>query len=135
MEQTLAAAFNPDRSINLGLIAFGQYLQQPTEEHRRQLEEYSSSTFNNCDIDNYYIGECSGIFQKTNCWADATWFGLGVCCAGSEGGCCELNPGVIAGIVIGCLAFILILVLICVCAPCCTCCPCNKHAKKATTPA
>lgn len=72
----------------------------------------------NCDVgDTIFSGSCSIVHKKTDRWCDAT----GVCCASSQSGCCEVNPGPLAGVIIGGIV-VLALIVVASCA-CCKCCP------------
>ena len=88
------------------------------------------------------------LMQKVDgCWAEHTWWtsssstsSAEICCAENTDDCCEINPGVLAGAIIGVIVVLGLAVLSCVACclfKCCSCCPCNKHnpSKRAVQPA
>jgi hypothetical protein len=99
-----------------------------------------------CALENINTGSCGGLFQEADgCWEEYTWTFLSttstgqVCCAESTGDCCEINPGALAGAIIGVIVVLGLAVLSCVACclfKCCSCCPCNKHnpSKRAVQP-
>ena len=85
-----------------------------------------------------FIGGCPlGTKDVENAWCDKSSI-ASFCCAQSQGDCCEPNPGVIAGMTIGAVAFVAVMVLAC-CA-CCSCCKyhdklcCSKNKNKTAAP-
>ena len=101
-----------------------------------------------CALENMNMGSCGGLMQKVDgCWAEHTWWtsssstsSAEICCAESTDDCCEINPGALAGAIIGVIVVLCLAVLSCVACSlfkCCSCCPCNKHnpSKRAVQPA
>ena len=87
------------------------------------------------------------LMQKVDgCWAEHTWWtsssstsSAEICCAENTDDCCEMNPGALAGAIIGVIVVLGLAVLSCVACclfKCCSCCPCNKHnpSKRAVQP-
>ena len=69
-----------------------------------------------CDT---YAGSCNVVVKKTDQWCGD------FCYAESKDDCCEINPGPVAGIVIGIILFIVLSIV-----GCCACCGCCCFRKK-----
>ena len=91
-----------------------------------------------CALENINTGSCGGIMQEVDgCWAEHTWWTSSsstssgqICCAKSTDDCCEINPGVLAGmIIVGIVVLFLIILSFvgCFLFKYCSCCPCNKY--------
>ena len=74
--------------------------------------------------------------EADGCWEEYTWDFLSttltgqVCCAKSTDDCCKINPGALAGVIIGGIVVLFLIILSfvgCFLFRCCSCCPCNKH--------
>ena len=100
-----------------------------------------------CALENMNMGSCGGLMQKVDgCWAEHTWWtsssstsSAEICCAENTDDCCEMNPGALAGAIVGVIVVLGLAVLSCVACclfKCCSCCPCNKHnpSKRAVQP-
>ena len=68
---------------------------------------------------NMYTGSCNVVVKKTDQWCGD------ICYAESSDDCCEINPGPVAGIVIGIILFIVLSIV-----GCCACCGCCCFRKK-----
>jgi len=100
-----------------------------------------------CAHEHINTGHCGGLLwqEADGCWEEYTWTFRSttsteqVCCAESTDDCCEINPGALAGAIIGVIVVLCLAVLSCVACSlfkCCSCCPCNKHnpSKRAAQP-
>jgi len=87
----------------------------------------TTTTTDSCGCGEVYSGSCGFLQKETNCWGEVIFIGK-VCCASSEGGCCEADMKLIIGVVIGLVVF-LALIIFASCA-CCSCCPCNASLRK-----
>jgi hypothetical protein len=68
--------------------------------------------------DSLYYGDCGAFQIKNSEWCDLC--GEPMCCASSDGGCCDADVGAVAGLVIGMVVFLV--ASITSCAYCCKCC-------------
>jgi len=118
---TVARAYSDDDVARLLITQHGRSMQ-------------SSSNTQYCDLFDMNTGSCGGLAKKTSCWVDGYSSLLGdVCCASSTSDCCEVNPGALAGVIIGGVVVLALLIASCVAcciSQCCACCPCNKHNPK-----
>jgi len=56
------------------------------------------------DLGDLYSGSCGFLQKETNCWSN--FLGGKICCASSEGGCCEADVVPIIGVAIGLVVFL-----------------------------
>ena len=81
----------------------------------------------NCNYNNMYTGSC-GAFQEK---ADDKWcsfYGSDYCCADSAADCCEVNGGLVAGVVIGAVVALGLAIWGCICCCCPHVSPCTHGA-------
>ena len=122
------------RMPDVTLAASAMHLiTQPGQMSGRMLQ----SSNRVCALENINTGSCGWLMQEADgCWEEYTWDFLSttltgqVCCAKSTDDCCKINPGALAGVIIGGIVVLFLIVLSfvgCCFFRFCSCCPCNKH--------
>ena len=75
------------------------------------------TTFASCGArSNQWTGDCGALQDKTDCWMEVTVLGVtdDWCVADTKDQCCEINAGLLAGVIIGCVAACCCCVGVCV---------------------